>query len=185
MKRLIIEYAEKNKGFDITRPDMMSAYKNGFYEYLKEDKALQYAFLEDKIKQENLNIKKAAEKKDYAAIPQYKEKLNQYYNQLEENSQFLASVTNSQNVITESYFKNESEDIKYFRELEAGYRDNKIGALLEYNARNIGDLPYRYVGEWTGSAMALLGASDSSLKKMNWILRFLQVANKKIFWMTL
>ena len=86
-----VEYANKNKGFDITRPDMMSAYKNGFYQYLKDDRALQYAFINDKIKQENLNIKKAAEKKDYSAIKQSKDNLSKYYNQLNETTAFSTS----------------------------------------------------------------------------------------------
>lgn len=160
-----IDFYSKNKDWDFSKLINSTSYKNSFFEYLNEDKSYQYVLVDNKIAQSNLSIKKAAEQSDSDAVDNNRSNLNKYYTQKNEEAQYLGNAAQFKNDL-QPLFKKEQDDIQYFRKLEAGYRSNDAGALAEYNIRRIGDIPYRFIGDWVGSAASLLGASDSTLNEI-------------------
>ena len=118
------EFAESHKDWDFKKPEMLSAFKHAFIEYVKEDKAYQYAFNDYKIQQANLDVKKGALNKDVAKVKESREKINKYSSQLEEQSQYFSQVSELKNEIDANYFKSESAKIRKDREENRGYREN-------------------------------------------------------------
>ena len=160
------EFAESHKDWDFKKPEMVSAFKNAFIEYVKEDKAYQYAFNDHKIQQANLDVKKGAVNKDVIKVKESREKVNKYSAQLEEQSQYFSQVSELKNEIDSNYFKSESEKTRKDREENRGYRENEAGAIATTTLKRIGDIPFRIAGDWLTTGAALFGASNSTIKDL-------------------
>lgn len=160
------EFAESHKDWDFKKPEMLSAFKNAFIEYVKEDKAYQYAFNDYKIQQANLDVKKGAVNKDVIKVKESREKVNKYSAQLEEQSQYFSQVSELKNEIDSNYFKSESEKTRKDREENRGYRENEAGAIATTTLKRLGDIPFRITGDWMTTGAALFGASDSTIKDL-------------------